>query len=90
MVLNRRLIFIADQYTRSEATPTVVGSGMPSSNFSILILLLWSTLLWSASFTIFLKDYDVVDVFDNDRSAIMSRIDYIERHEPRRSFLNIF
>ena len=24
---------------------------------------------------IFLKDYDVVDVFDNDRSAIMSRID---------------
>ena len=39
---------------------------------------------------LFLKDYDVVDVFDNDRSAIMSRIDYIERHEPRRSFLNIF
>ena len=34
--------------------------------------------------------YDVVDVFDNDRSAIMSRIDYIERNEPRRSFLNIF
>ena len=39
---------------------------------------------------VFSKDYDVDDVFDNDRSAIMSRIDYIERHEPRRSFLNIF
>ena len=39
---------------------------------------------------IFLNDYDVIDVFDNDRSAIMSRIDYIERNEPRRSFLNIF
>ena len=39
---------------------------------------------------IFLNDYDVVDVFDNDKSAIMSRIDYIERNEPRRSFLNIF
>ena len=33
---------------------------------------------------IFLNDYDVVDMFDNDRSAIMSRIDYIERNEPRR------
>ena len=33
---------------------------------------------------IFLDDYDVIDVFDNDRSAIMSRIDYVERHEPRR------
>ena len=30
------------------------------------------------------------NVFDNDRSAIMSRIDYVERNEPRRSFLNIF
>ena len=39
---------------------------------------------------IFLNDYDVVDVFDNDRWAIMSRIDYIERNEPCRSFLNIF
>ena len=39
---------------------------------------------------IFVNDYDVVDVFDNDRSAIISRIDYIERNEPRRSFLNIF
>ena len=39
---------------------------------------------------IFLNDYDVVDVFDNDRSEIMSRIDYIERNEPRRSFFNIF
>ena len=28
--------------------------------------------------------------FDNDRSVIMSRIDNIERNEPRRSFLNIF
>ena len=39
---------------------------------------------------VFLKDYDVFDVFNNDRSAIVSRIDYIERNEPRRSFLNIF
>ena len=39
---------------------------------------------------VFLNDYDVVYVFDNDRSAIMSRIDYIERNEPRRSDLNIF
>ena len=29
---------------------------------------------------VFLKDYDVVDVFNNDRSAIMSRIDYVERY----------
>ena len=28
--------------------------------------------------------------FDNDRSAIMSSIDYVERKEPRRSFCNIF
>ena len=27
---------------------------------------------------------------NNDRSAIMSRIDYIERNEPCRSFLKIF
>ena len=39
---------------------------------------------------IFLKDYDVVDVFNNDRSAIMSRIYYVKRNEPRIHFLNIF
>ena len=39
---------------------------------------------------IFLNDYDVTNVFDNDRSAIMSRIDYVDRNDPRRSFLNIF
>ena len=39
---------------------------------------------------IFVDDYDVTNVFDNDRSAIMSRTDYLERHEPRRSFQNIF
>ena len=39
---------------------------------------------------VFLNDYDIINVFDNDRSAIMSRIDYVERNEPRRSDLNIF
>ena len=39
---------------------------------------------------IFFNDYDVINVFDNDKFEIMSRIDYVERNEPRRSFLNIF
>ena len=38
---------------------------------------------------IFFTDYDITNVFDNDRSAIMSSIDYVERNEQRRSFLNI-
>ena len=33
---------------------------------------------------IFVNDYDLTNVFDNDRSAIMSRIDYVEKNEPRR------
>ena len=38
----------------------------------------------------FFNDYDVTNVFDNYRSAIMSRIDYVERNEPHLSFfLNI-
>ena len=37
-----------------------------------------------------LNYYDVTNVFDNDRSAIMSWIYYVERTEARRSFLNIF
>ena len=32
---------------------------------------------------IYLIDYDVTNVFDNNRSAIMSRIDYVEKKEPR-------
>ena len=39
---------------------------------------------------IFFNDYVVPNVFDNDRSAIRSRIDFIERNEARRTFLNIF
>ena len=38
----------------------------------------------------YFTDYDVTNVFDNDRSAIMSSIDYVDRNEPRRSFFNIF
>ena len=34
--------------------------------------------------------YDGTNIFDNDRFAIMSRIDHVERNQPRRSFLNIF
>ena len=30
------------------------------------------------------NNYDVTDVFDNDVSAIMSRIDYDERNELRK------
>ena len=33
---------------------------------------------------IFFDDYNFTNVFDNDRSALMSRIDYVERNEPRR------
>ena len=33
---------------------------------------------------IFVNDYDVTNVFDDDRSAIMSRIDYVEKYEQRR------
>ena len=32
---------------------------------------------------IFFNDFDVTNVFDNYRSAIMSMIDYVERNEPR-------
>ena len=41
---------------------------------------------------IFFNGYGVTNVFDNDRSApaVMSSIDYVERNEPRKSFLNIF
>ena len=35
-------------------------------------------------------NFNVTDAFDNDRFAIMSRIDYVERNESRRSFVNIF
>ena len=38
----------------------------------------------------FIHINDVVDAFDDERSAIMPRIDYIERNEPLGSFLNIF
>ena len=40
---------------------------------------------------IFLNDYMLLLLyFYNDRSDIMSRFDYVERNEPRRSSLNIF
>ena len=39
---------------------------------------------------IFFKDYDVTKVFDNYRSAIISRIEYVEGNVPRRSFLIVF
>ena len=35
------------------------------------------------------NNYDVTNVFDKDSSAIMTRIDYVERNESRISFLNI-
>ena len=38
---------------------------------------------------IFVSEYDVTDVFNNDADAILSRIDFVERNEPRMSFLNI-
>ena len=38
---------------------------------------------------IFKCDYDVEDVFDNCYDAILSRIDFIERNEPRSSYLNV-
>ena len=39
---------------------------------------------------IFFNDYDITNVFDNDRSVIISRIDYVNRNKPRISFFNIF
>ena len=36
------------------------------------------------------NNYDVSNVFVNDMSALKSRIDYVERNEHRRSFVNIF
>ena len=39
---------------------------------------------------IFMNNYDISNVFDNYRSAIMSRFNYVEKNKPRRSFLNIF
>ena len=38
---------------------------------------------------VFKCDYDVEDVFDNFYNAILSRIDFIERNEPRSSYLNV-
>ena len=38
---------------------------------------------------IFVSEYDVTDVFNNDADAIIARIDFVERNEPRMSFLNI-
>ena len=38
---------------------------------------------------IFKCDYDVEEVFDNFDKAILSRIDFIERNEPRSSYLNV-
>ena len=39
---------------------------------------------------IFRVEYNVIDVFDNDLDAIMSRIDFTQMNEPRLSYLNIF
>ena len=39
---------------------------------------------------VFPNYYDVPKVFDNDRSVIMSGINFVERNESNRSFLNIF
>ena len=39
---------------------------------------------------IFRAEYDMIDVFDNDLDAIMSRIDFSQMNEPRLSYLNIF
>ena len=33
--------------------------------------------------------YDVLDVFNNVYEAILSRIDFVERNEPRSSYLNV-
>ena len=37
---------------------------------------------------IFLMKYNVNRVFDNDFNAVLSRIDYVQRNEPRSSYLN--
>ena len=39
---------------------------------------------------IFFNDYDDTNIYDNDRSVMLSRIDYFDRNEPCKSFLNIF
>ena len=39
---------------------------------------------------IFFNYYNIPSGFNNDRSAIMSRIDDVERKEPRRLFFNEF
>ena len=38
---------------------------------------------------IFRCDYDVEDVFNNVDDAILSRVDFVERNEPRTSYLNV-
>ena len=38
---------------------------------------------------IFKCDYDVEDVFNNFDNAIVSRVDFVERNEPRSSYLNV-
>ena len=38
---------------------------------------------------IFRCDYDVEDVFNNVDDAILSRVDFVERNEPRSSYLNV-
>ena len=38
---------------------------------------------------IFKCDYDVEDVFKNVDDAILSRVDFVERNEPRTSYLNV-
>ena len=34
-------------------------------------------------------DYDVEDVFNNFDDAIVSKVDFVERNEPRNSYLNV-
>ena len=39
---------------------------------------------------IFFNDYGIPNTFNNDRSAIMFKINYVDRNEPVKSFLNVF
>ena len=39
---------------------------------------------------IFIYDYNVTNVFDNDKSVIISRIGYVEKNRPSRSFFSTF
>ena len=39
---------------------------------------------------IFFNYYDVTNLFDNKKSAMMCTTDYVERNEPSRSYFNIF